>query len=164
MASTQITEVKKIKYNCDCVQNPVYLQWQGSNGGANYWLFHTVQAEVDDVDINGQYFPYVEDIETAIGNGETQSKSAQPTLIVGGYIDVEDISGGVLPFANPCIKGLLRSPNVLMLTNPLTWETDGAKWIRIRVAAGTFKILDTNQTKALIEVTLLLPTINLQTQ
>jgi hypothetical protein len=160
----RITEIKTIKIDCDCKVNPVYLQWQGTNGGANFWLFHTVQAEVENVAITGDFYPYIAELEDALGNGEVLSKEALPQLIIGAYLDVEDISGGINPSNPPALKGLLRSPNVLMLMNPTTWETDGPQWMRVKVAPGTFKILETNQTKAQIELTLLFPTINIQSQ
>ena len=160
----QITEIKTIKIDCDCKVNPVYLQWQGTNGGANFWLFHTVQAEVETISITGDFFPYSDDLANDLGNGEVLSKEALPQLIIGAYLDVEDLSGGVNPSSVPALKGLLRSPNVLMLVNPTTWEVDGTQWMRVRVAPATFKILETNQTKAQIELTLLFPTINIQSQ
>lgn len=159
-----ITEIKTIKIDHECKTNPVYLFWQGTNSGPNYWLFHKVQTEVEEIEDVGEFFPYVDDLETALGNAETIGKNSQPELVIGAYVDVEDLSQGVMPNTFPGLKGLLRSPNVLMLTNLDTWEEEGPKWMRVRVAPGTFKILDTDQAKARIELTLLLPTINIQQQ
>lgn len=162
---TRITEVKTVKVNHGCVDNPVYLNWLGTNGGRNFWLFGVVQTEILDVGVTGEFFPAQNDIENAIGNGEYLGKEAQPELIVGAYVDLEDVRG---------LKGLMMSPDVLMLTNPTTWQNvtqvagvdvmEGAKWQRVKVAPQTFKVLETNQTKVNVELTLLLPTINIQQQ
>ena len=159
-----ITEKIEVKVDCNCKTNPVFLYWRGTNGGLNYWLFHTVQSEVESQDIDSEFFPFVDDLETAFSNQEILSKKSQPQLIVGGYIDKEDLSVSVNPGSKPGLKGLLRSIDVGMLMNPDTWTTEGCKWMRVKVAPGTFKIIDTNQTKAQIEMTLLFPTINIQGQ
>lgn len=162
--ATRITEIKSIKIDCGCKDNPVFLYWRGTNGSINYWLFHTVQAEIETSGVNSEFFPYVEDLATAYSNQETLDKTSRPSLIVGGHIDVEDLGIGVVPGSWPGLKGLIRSMDVGMLTNPETWETEGPKWIRVKVLPGTFKVLDTNQTKAQVEFTLQLPTINIQGQ
>jgi len=159
-----ITEVKTVKIDCDCKTNPVYLQWRGTNGGINYWLFATVQTEVESSGVNSEFFPYIGELEDAFSNQETLDKESQPSLIVGGYIDVEDLGIGVKPSDAPGLKGLIRSIDVAMLMNPETWTTEDPQWMRVKVAPGTFKILETNQTKAQIEFSLLLPKINIQGQ
>jgi hypothetical protein len=159
-----ITEIKTIKIDCACKDNPVYLQWRGTNGGINYWLFHSVQTEVETSSVKSDFFPYVGELEDAFSNEETLSKGSQPSLIVGGYIDVEDLGKGFKPSDAPGLKGLIRSLDVSILMNPETWQDSAPQWMRVKVAPGTFKILDTNQTKAQIEFTLLLPSINIQTQ
>lgn len=161
---TIITEIKTVKIDCDCKESPVYLYWRGTNGSINYWLFHTVQAEAETSDVTAEFFPYVEELEEAFTNRETLQKEDTPFIIVGGYIDVEDLGKGVKPSDYPGLKGLIRSIDVGMLLNPDTWESEGPNWMRVKVAPGTFKILDTNQTKAQIEFTLLLPSINIQSQ
>ena len=159
-----ITEEITIKIDCSCKTNPVYLQWRGTNGGINYWLFHTVQAIVETAAVNSEFFPFVEDLQNAYSNQEVLGKDSQPQMIVGGYFDIEDLGASVNPSSAPGLKGLIRSIDVAMLMNSDTWETDGPQWMRVKVAPGTFKILDTNQTKAQVEFTLLMPTINIQGQ
>ena len=161
----RVTEIKTIKYNNTCAyRNPVYLNWLGTNGGRNFWLFDTMQNDVLEVQDTGEFTPQVVDLATDIGNGEYLGKTAIPELICRAYLELEDIRG---------LKGLLMSPDVLMLTNNETWQTDNTttspvshlpKWKRVKLLPQTFKVLNTNQTHAEIEVTLLLPTINIQTQ
>jgi hypothetical protein len=51
-----------------------------------------------------------------------------------------------------------------MLVNPLTWQTDGVKWQKVRVVPGSFKLYDTDQTTAEFQLTIQLENINIQTQ
>lgn len=159
-----ITEIKTIKYNDVCAYaNPIYLNWLGTNGGRNYWLFDKVQSDLLEVQDTGEFTQQIEDLETDLGNGEYLGKEASPQLICKAYLELSDIRG---------LKGLLMSPDVLMLTNPDTWLTDNptspptplTKWKRVKVLPQTYKVLETNATHAEIEITLLLPTINIQTQ
>ena len=160
-----ITENKIVKYNSKCAfKNPVYLNWLGTNGGRNFWLFDEVQNDLLEVKDLGEFTKQINDLETDIGNGEYIGKNATPELICKAYLELEDIRG---------LKGLMMSPDVLMLTNTDTWQTDNEttsppsalpKWKRVKVLPQTFKVLSTNQSHAEIELTLLLPTINIQTQ
>lgn len=160
----KITEQKTVKYNSICEYvNPVYLNWLGTNGGRNYWLFDKVQSDLLEVSNTGEFTQQIEDLETDLGNGEYMGKEASPQLICKAYLELSDIRG---------LKGLLMSPDVLMLTNPDTWQTDNPtsppspfpKWKRVKVLPQTYKVLETNATHAEIEITLLLPTINIQQQ
>lgn len=160
-----VTEVRTIKIDHECKDNPVYLAWLGTDGNWNYWLFHKVQTEALDTEVTGEFVPYISDLEDAIGNGEYMGKESTPQLIVGANVDEEDIGKGILPSQyNQGLKSLINSPYVQMLSNPDTWEADGVKWMRVKVVPGTFKIIDTNQSRATIELTLLLPTYNIQQQ
>ncbi|MES2397938.1 MAG: hypothetical protein V4549_18140 [Bacteroidota bacterium] len=160
----RLTEQKKVKINSSCENaNPVYLNWLGTNGGRNFWLFDTMQEDVLEVVSEGEFTPQTIDLATDLGNGEYTGKGATPELVCHAYLELADIRG---------LKGLLMSPDVLMLTNPETWATDNPtsppsplpKWKRVKVLPQTYKVLSTNSTHAEIELTLLLPTINIQTQ
>lgn len=162
---TIVTEVKTIKYFDTCeVKNPVYLDWLGTTGGRNYWLFDESQAEVLDVEETGEFQQRTENLETDTGLGNYTGKKAFPSLVCYAYLSLEDLRG---------IEGLLKSPDVLMLTNPDTWTTDNLEtsppsekpiWKRVKLLPETFKILDTTQNHAEIEFTLLLPEIYIQKQ
>ncbi len=160
-----VTEFKVVKYKGECqYKNPVYLNWLGTNGGRNFWLFDKVQDDILEVTDIGEFTSQTVDLSTDLGNGNYLGKDAVPQLVCHAVLEVADIRG---------LKGLLMSPDVLMLTNPDTWTTDNTDtsppsakpiWKRVKVLPQTFKVLETNQTHAEIELTLLLPNINIQQQ
>lgn len=146
----------ELKYISKCeYKNPVYLNWLGTNGGRNFWLFDLNQSDVLEVKDLGEFTQKPVDLSTDIGNGEYLGKSATPELICSAYLENADIIG---------LKGLLMSPDVLILTNKDNWQFEAPKWKRVKVLPQTFKVLETWSTHSEIEVTLLLPTINIQQQ
>jgi hypothetical protein len=147
------TEKKRIKINTECHENPVYLNWMGTGGERNYWLFHKLQTRNLNTSIVGVFTPFIIDNTTAEGYTIETSRNAIETLVCGAYVDIEDIEG---------IKTMLYSPNVLMLFNPLTWQTEGVKWINVKPLPGSFKLYDTDEIKAEIQFTLELVDINIQ--
>lgn len=156
MSKQRITEIKTIKIDAECKENPVYLTWKGPDGGNNAWLFHRRQTEADRIEAGEKFEPFIDDLETATSNGEYLSKQTTPQLILGAdNFEIEDVRG---------IRGLLRSTKVEMLMNPATWEDDGPIWQTVMVDAGSFNILDTGANKASIEITLNLVKIYQQNQ
>jgi hypothetical protein len=99
------------------------------------------------------FTPFIIDNTTAEGYTIETSRNAIETLVCGAYVDIEDIEG---------IKTMLYSPNVLMLFNPETWQTEGVKWINVKPLPGSFKLYDTDEIKAEIQFTLELVDINIQ--
>lgn len=160
-----VTEVKTIKYHDTCeFKNPVYLNWLGTTGGRNYWLFSEVQSEVLEVEATGEFQSQTNDLETDLGLGNYTGKKAFPSIVCYGYLPKADLLS---------LEGLLKSPDVLMLTNIDTWKTDNLDtspvsekpiWKRVKLIPETYKILDTDQTHAEIEFTLRLPEIYIQNQ
>lgn len=149
MAYIRVTEEKAIKIGPDCVDNPIYLKWIGKRGGWNYWLFGVVQSVSanirDAVDIER----HVTDIETAEERLDFLSKKEFKTITVGASnIDLEDING---------LKSILASPKVYEQFK------DGTK-IGVRVAPGSFRLYETTEKKASIELTLEYPELYVQTQ
>lgn len=160
----RLIELKKVKINSSCqYKNPVYLNWLGTNGGRNFWLFDISQSDILEVTDTGEFVPQTVDLAIDLGNGNYIGKDASPQLVCFAYLEVSDLQG---------LKGLLMSPDVLMLTNPETWQTDNdtsppsplPKWKRVKVLPQTYKVLETNGTHAEIEITLILPTVNIQQQ
>lgn len=150
-----VTEKKIIKIDRDCKESPVFISWLNTLGGREHWLFHKVQTNVLNTSENGDFEPFVEDLETSRGQIKTLSVKADPLLIVNAMVDIEDIEG---------IKTLLYSPCVERLMNPDTWESEAPIWQTYRPVVGSFKLYDTNEVRATIEITLRLPYINNQTQ
>lgn len=134
---TRITEKKRIKINQACVKNPIYLNWQGTNGGGrNYWLFHTIQTKRLSTSEGATFSPFIEDNTNAKAYLEEISRGAIESLVCGANVSNEDLDG---------IKSLLYSTNVLLLMNPDTWVSEGCKWLKVRVVPGTFSLGETVQ-------------------
>ena len=153
----RITEKKHIDIDKECVSNPVYLNWLGTNGGRNYWLFRKVQRKSIITDVIGTFEGYKDDIETAQGFIEDIERSAVPTLTIGAIVPVSKLDG---------LTKMLYSLNVLMLMNPDTWSSDasGPIWQIVRPIPGTYQLYNTDQITTTFEVTLELPFINIQSQ
>lgn len=147
----RVTEKKRVKIDRDCKSNPVYCTWVNTLGGREQWLFHKVQTEGLQTSREGDFEPHTTDIENSRGQIKDITMFAQPQLVVYGVVDTEDLEG---------LKTILYSPNVEVLTNPDTWETDGCKWQIYRPQAGSFKIIDTNEVRNTFEVTFDKPYIN----
>lgn len=154
--SNRCTEIKTVKINADCVNNPVFIRWINSVGGWEPgWVFSRTQTIAVQVDELGTFQPYNADIEVAESVIEVLAKDATPQMIVGAFVDIEDIER---------IKGMLYSPSVKMLMNNDTWMTEGCKWQTIIPQPGAFKLYDTIETKTQIEIIFDMPKLYLQQQ
>lgn len=151
----RVTEKKRILIDHSCVDSPCYLNWLGTNGGRNYWLFKKKQSKGISVSVTGEYQPYTPDIENAQGYIFRTGMDATPRLTMGANVPAADIEG--------LIK-MTYSLDVLLLMNPLSWQTDpgGPRWQTARPVPGTFKVIDTDQKTGTIEVTIELPFLNIQ--
>jgi hypothetical protein len=150
-----VTEKKRIRIDNGCKPYPVYVNWLNTLGGRDYWLFHQKQKTGLDVKSLGQVEPYTPDIQNAQGYIKDLGRTAVPRLTVGAYVRSEDVDA---------IKGILYSPNVVLLANPDTWQEEGCKWRTIFPDQGSFKLYDTDQTAHTIEISFDLPAINTQIQ
>jgi hypothetical protein len=144
----RITEKKTIKIDRECKENPVFISWINTLGGREHWLFHKVQTKGIVTSNAGNYEPYISDLSIARGQITDISKNATPLLIVNATVDIEDIEG---------LKTMLYSPCVEMLVseNPIMWQT-------VRPQVGSFKLYDTTDVRATIQITLELPYIFIQ--
>lgn len=140
----RVTEKKRIKIDRNCKNNPVFVTWINTLSGRENWLFYKVQTEGLTTLKELTFEPSNTDIETSRGQIIDLSIFAQPQLVVYALVLNEDVDG---------LNTILYSPNVEVLTNPDTWETDGVKWQIYRPLAGSFKIRDTDETSSLIEIT-----------
>lgn len=148
----RITEKKTIKIDRECKVNPVFISWLNTYGGREHWLFHKVQTKGLVTQNNGTYEPYTEALSIERGQIADISRSAMPLLIVNAVVDIEDIEGIKTMLYSPCVE-MLGKPNVgLML-----WQT-------VRPQVGSFKLYDTTDVRATIQITLELPYINIQGQ
>lgn len=151
----RVTEKKTVKIVRSCKRNPVYVSWINTLGGRDHWLFHTTQ--LDNITTSGDdtFEPYTEDLENSRGQLNDLSIFAQPSITCTAHVDVEDLEG---------IKTLFYSVNIEVLTNPDTWQVDGAKWETYRPQRGSWSFGETQQNKRLLEITFDKVYINNQTQ
>jgi hypothetical protein len=142
-----LTETKQIKINQTCLERPLAVSWLNTLGGREHWVFSYNQIHSLDTQSGATYQPNIDDLETATSNIFDLQKFAQPKISVGANVDVEDIEG---------LKTILYSICVEIQT--------AQGWIGVRTETGSFKILETKDTKATIEMTFILPDINIQTR
>jgi len=143
-----VTEIKTIKIDRECKENPVFISWLNTYGGREHWLFHKVQTKGIVTQNDGNYEPYISDLTNARGQITDISKNATPLLIVNATVDIEDIEGLKTMLYSPCVEWLVNE-------TPLTWQT-------VRPQVGSFKLYDTTDMQATIQITLELPYIFIQ--
>jgi hypothetical protein len=148
---SRITEKKRIKIDRECKDYPVFATWINTLGGREQWLFHKINTESINTESLGTFEPFVEDLETARGQIFDIGIFAQPKITCYGLIDSEDLEG---------LKSILYSPNIEVLVNPETWETEGVKWQVYRVETGSFRIIDSDEVRSEFEITFNKPYIN----
>lgn len=151
----RVTEIKNVKIDRDCKNNPVFVSWFNTLGGREHWLFFENQTEGLQTREGGTFEPFIEDLEESRGQIEDITIKAQPQLILYAMVDAEDMAG---------LKTILYSLKVEQLMNPDTWQQEGLDWQIIRPVQGSFKIIDTNQLRNTIEIVFNDPYINNQSQ
>jgi len=149
----QLTEKIKVKIDHECKDFPIFLTWLNSLGGYSYWLFFKSHTESIKTKSENSYIVNIQDLENAISTNDITGKSSIPSLAIGAVIDAEDMDG---------IQSLFQSPKVLQLMNPETWQTEGLKYRRVIVNAGSLIILKTKIERLEVKFTLELPFINTQ--
>ncbi len=152
----RITEIKKVRFDDRCVDNPIFLSWLNDNGVWGVWLFSKTQI-IELVTGNEASFENpVTDLETAESFLEVLSLQGGKGMVLGATnLDRNDIE---------YVKAILLSTKVQMLINPDDWETEGPKWITVRPGRGTFPLIETGEPRADISLDIIFPRINIQTQ
>ena len=144
----RVTEIKTIKIDRECKDNPVFVSWLNTYGGREHWLFHKVQTKGIVTQNDGNYESYISDLTNARGQITDISKNATPLLIINATVDIEDIDGLKTMLYSPCVEWLVSE-------SPIKWQT-------VRPQVGSFKLYDTTDMQATIQITLELPYINIQ--
>jgi hypothetical protein len=144
----RVTEIKTIKIDRECKDNPVFISWLNTYGGREHWLFHKVQTKGIVTQNAGNYESYISDLTNARGQITDISKNATPLLIINATVDIEDIEGIKTMLYSPCVEWLVSE-------SPIKWQT-------VRPQVGSFKLYDTTDMQATIQITLELPYINIQ--
>ena len=139
------SEVKRVKIDNECRRNGVYLNWLGTDGSRNFWLFDRVQTITMDSESTGDFEPFVRDLGTQQGDVLDIGRTRRNKIVLTTYCTIEDAKG---------IASLLANINTLMLVNPETWETDGVIWESVRVQTGSYSLYNTNETHTNITITI----------
>ena len=145
-----ITELKSIKIDHECKDFPIYLTWLNGLGGYDSWLFFKEHSVTTRTKISNKYNINVQDLENAVATNDITGKDVSPQIKIGGRMLAADMDG---------MQSLYESPKVMMLSNPETWETDGAKWKRVIVKTGSLLTLKTRTAYLEVKLTLELPYI-----
>lgn len=153
-----ITEIKKVRFNDECVENPVFLSWLNKNGVWQVWLFGKTQMLSFSAGNEATFENPVTDLEIAESFTEVLSLEAGKGMVLGATnLDRNDIE---------YVKTILQSPRVQLLFNPDTWQTDpgGPEWITVIPRRGNFPLIETGEPRADISLTIQFPQIKVQTQ
>lgn len=144
----RISEQKILKIREVNCQNPIALRWKNKLGGWNFFVFEGGFDETimvtDEVTATAQraqqeYRPY--DIEYMEAFERVLSKQSRDKITCAcEQLDASD---------RAALRGLVDSPRILMLTNPLTWDTldssgtpVGVKEMEVRIEGGAFNFGD----------------------
>lgn len=157
-----LTELKRIRLENDCLQQPVYLCWKNKNGGWDYWMFQWNQKRKRTTGDLQTFEAYITDFAAATSRIKVSSKTAVPSMVLGASLVAKDDMYYNEQF--PGLTGLLDSPEVLMLSNPATWDYDGPVWITVTPKTGVFNIIETRLTSSDIELEIVLPYIQIEKQ
>lgn len=137
----EVTEVKTIKLDRLCYNNPVFLKWRNSIGGWDQWLFGGTQTDGLTTDDIGDYQTPIWDLSTAESTSNSLGKNASNSLIVGA----DNLTDNQLS----AIREILYSPKVYKI------ETNGNKQ-GVKVKPGTFS-KETRNGRHSIEFEIILP-------
>ncbi len=152
-----LCEPQFLEINNECRKSPVYLNWLSTDGSRNYWLFEDIQELLKDVKSGNSYEISLSN-NFELENAQTKlieiSRAAQPKLTVQATLHVDKVKG---------LHNITHSVNVLMHMG-----FDGVNevhiWQQVFIEDGSFKICDTTDSTATIELTLILDSINIQAQ
>lgn len=151
----RFTEIKRVRYDDGCKDNPVFLRWLNTLDGWNYWLFSRNQI-ISVLTSNEITFENpVENLETAEEFVSVLSVYSGKEMFLGANaLDRNDIE---------FVKSILYSPKVQWLFNGDTWEADGeCKWVTVIPHRGTFPTVETREERTDISLTLKFPEIRNQ--
>jgi hypothetical protein len=136
-----VTEVKEINYLSCTPEQPLQLMWLNPLGGMDTWVFSRHQefsADVSDVDL---FEPVINYLQVKNSRQKVLSKELL-TVVNLGYeqLDTQQVIG---------ISYVLSSPLVL--------ANIGGYFVQVVVKAGTYKVLDTGESKHKMEFDIVLP-------
>lgn len=105
-----------VDYDASCYENPIYLCWINTDGGIDYWLFHTTNYDVLNVSGTTIAKKYISDWEEQNTQKDIATRSAYRSLIIGAdNLDSQQIRG---------ISDICYSKKVMMLKNAQEFMND----------------------------------------
>lgn len=155
MATIKVTEVKLIDVETECIDNAICLKWLNTSSSYSTWVFGRTNTKTIQTAADGEYNKNEPDLALAQGSAEYISKNSQPSIILGANMPKYKMDG---------MQGLIESPKVLMLMNNDTWATVGCVWQRVKVRIGSFVIVRETETRMDVELVILTPEKNLQSE
>jgi hypothetical protein len=139
-----VTEVKRVKIDHTCYDNPVFLRWKNTLGGWDQWLFKGTQTESLTTADTGDFITPGYDLAISEGSTKSLGKTAGERIILGAE--------GLTNNQKEALKDLLYSPMIYHV------QTDGSQKI-VRVKPGTFSFEKKNNRHSL-EFEIVPPEIN----
>lgn len=118
-----ITEVKRIKIDHACYDNPVYLVWRNTLGGWDQWLFQKTQTKNLITEGLGSFEEPEYVLETSEGSSNSLGLNAGESLILG--------ANNLTTNQYNAIRELLFSPKIYQV------ETDSSRK-KVEVRPGSF--------------------------
>lgn len=141
---TVITEVKRIKVNHDCIDNPFTIRFSNAVGGYDYRTFKTRQTISYNVKNVKEQKKYVEDWYTDKSINEIVQKTVRKKMKLGAdNLTLAEAEG---------LKYLLSSCK-------LEYEFDSINniWHTVTLEDGDFEIIDTAEDVFVLEFEILFP-------
>jgi hypothetical protein len=139
-----VTEVKRVKIDHACYDNPVYLVWKNTLGGWDQWLFQKTQTNNLDTESLGSFEEPEYDLETSEGASNSLGSNAGESLILG--------ADNLTTNQYNAIRDLLYSPMIYQV------EKDSSKK-KVLIMPGSFS-METKDRLHSIEFEISLPKIN----
>jgi hypothetical protein len=136
-----VTEVKEIDYVSCTPEQPLQLMWINPLGGMDTWVFSRHQeysADVSDVD---EFEPVINYLQIE----NSRQKTLRKDFLIVCKLGYEQLS-------SQQVSGI-----VYLLSSPFVIAKIGANWVQIVVKSGTFKFIDTGESKHKLEFDIILP-------
>ena len=102
---------------CKC---PTFLRWSNVTGGERFWLFQHNNIKTLQRSAQDSYRPYELDLSAR--------EVARAILGVDAEMRHRVFAQNVAKKWHDWFKSLGTAPQVWLLTNPDTWQSEGAKW------------------------------------
>jgi hypothetical protein len=141
-ADERVTEIKEVDI-LDCIpESPMQLMWLNKLGGMDTWVFSRHQEISLDISETDQFEPVIDYLQTSNSRQKSLGKESFTNINLGyEQLTTQQVIG---------ITPILDSPLVYAIV-------DGSNWVQVVVKAGTFKVIDTGESRHKLEFDITLP-------